>query len=299
MYLFFGIFFLLVLIFFFFNHWRKKKIIKKVCAMSCEEKCCKLNALLEPFGYSYLPSQDLFSSRIDAWQKKFGYCRLYDDTACHFHLVFDALPIYFNYRGKTWLIELWKGQYGITAGGEIGVYQADRILDGKELDNALFMGASEEDMLPFSFQLYQNNRPIASVRQRHWWLTAFSLGRFSRPRQLSMRAAITFPNQEMTNAFLQGLYNAGYSPCDICRCCNQVTFSFYSGIRRCGCFCRLRGAIAEWMNHFWCRVFLFVSRPFCLSLDRVLYLYYYIPFAFRRTFRIRRYKKYKRKRRYS
>lgn len=299
MYLFFGIFFLILLLFFVINHWRKKKIIKKVCSMSCEQKCEVINGLVEPFGYAYMDTQDLFTTRMDAWQKKFGYCRLYDDTAYHFHLIFDSLPVYFNYRGRTWLIELWKGQYGITTGGEIGVYYAGTILRPEEINNTLFKGVSEEDMLSFSFQLFQPDRPTSCMCARHWWLTAFRLGSFCRPCQLSMRASITFPCREMANAFLQGLYSIGYSPCDICRCCNKITFTFNNGILPCRRFCRIRSAIAQWMNHFWCRVFLFVSRPFCLSLDRVLYLYYYLPFAFRRAFRIRRYKKYKRKRRYS
>ena len=31
--------------------------------------------------------------------------------------VFMCLPVYFDYGGKTWLMEFWKGGYGITAGG--------------------------------------------------------------------------------------------------------------------------------------------------------------------------------------
>ena len=28
-------------------------------------------------------------------------------------MVFETLPVYFDYAGKTWLIQIWKGQYGI------------------------------------------------------------------------------------------------------------------------------------------------------------------------------------------
>ena len=42
--------------------------------------------------------------------------------APRFQMVFDALPVYFDYQKKTWLIEFWKGQYGINTGAEIGIY---------------------------------------------------------------------------------------------------------------------------------------------------------------------------------
>lgn len=299
MYLLFGIFFLILLFFFCVNHWRKKKIIKKICSMCCDEKCSIMNEIIEPFGFSYLVSQDIFTSRTDAWQRELGYCTLFDDTAYHFHLVFDSLPIFFDYRGRTWRVELWKGQYGINTGGELGIYYADRILHEKEYKNTLFHSVSNEDMPRLSFNLFRRGARIADVCENHWWLTAFSMGRFTNPADLCMQASITFPNREMSCAFVQGLLNAGYCEKDICACRNTVTFCFSCSTQHHGFFRRLRVAFAQWSNRFWCRIYLFVTRPFCLSLDRLLYLYYYLPRIFRRTLRIRRYKKYKPKRRYS
>lgn len=296
MYLFFSIFFLIVLFCFCLNHRRKKKIIKKICSLCTNEKCSILNELIQPFGYSYLLSQDLFSSRTDAWQREFGYCTLYDRAAAGFHMIFDSLPIYFNYEGKTWLIELWKGQYGINTGCEIGVYYADRILTQKELKHTLFNAVTDRDMPGLSFTLTRGNEKIAHLHERHWWLTAFSPGCFSSPSVLSMNAALTFPDMEMTAAFIDGLTNAGYARKDLCVCCNTVTFCFDTTDKYPCIFRRLRIALAQLSNRFWCRVYLIVSRPFCLSLDRVLYLYYYLPFAFRRMLCIRRYRKYRGKR---
>ena len=39
-------------------------------------------------------------------------------------MIIDCEPVRFYYGGKKWLIELWKGQYGMTTGCEIGVYTA-------------------------------------------------------------------------------------------------------------------------------------------------------------------------------
>lgn len=290
MYLLFGIILLILLFFFCISCQRRKKNIKKVCSMCMAEKCSVLNRLIEPFGYSYIPSQDLFTSRIDAWQRDFGYCDLYDKAASHFNMIFDCLPVYFDYQDRTWLIEFWKGQYGINTGCEIGVYYADRVLTEDELKSTLFQCVDDKDMLKLSFDLFRNHSSIARLCAKHWWLTAFSMGRFSYPSDLSMGISVNLQSAEMAEAFTKGLIRTGYCPDDIYTCCNTVTFTFAKGTPAKGSFQRLRIKAAQWVNHFWCKVYLFVTRPFCLSIDRILYLYYYLPFAFRRMLHIRGYK---------
>lgn len=297
MYLFFGIFFLILLFFFCFNFWRKKKIIKKICCMSTKEKCCLLDELIEPFGFCYVASQDIFTSHINAMQREFGYCSLYDKAALTFHMVFDCMPVYFNYDDRTWLIELWKGQYGINTGGEIGLYYADDIVPESRWEDTLFHSVENKDMAGLSFNLFRKGIGIADVGAKHWWLTAFSVGRFSNPEDLYMRAAISFPHCSMAEAFVEGLVNTGYCRHDISICHNTVTFSFTKSFMKYGCLRRLRIRLVQRINRFWCSVYLFVTRPFCLSLDKILYLYYYLPFVFRKILRVKKYKKRKIKRR--
>ena len=136
--------------------------------MSTRAKCHLLDELLEPFGFRYMASQDIITSRIDAFQRKLGYCTLYDKTALTFHMVFDALPVYFNYHGRTWLIEFWKGQYGINTGGEIGIYYADGIIPRSERESTLFQCVEDKDMLGLSFNLFRCGMGIADVGARHW-----------------------------------------------------------------------------------------------------------------------------------
>lgn len=293
MYLLWGILFLILITFFCINLFRRKKIIKKIRSMCMNEKCSTLDRLIEPFGYAYVPSQDLFTSRLDAWQRDFGYCTLYDKAAYRFHMIFDCLPVYFNYHGRTWLIEFWKGQYGINTGCEIGVYYADRILREDELETTLFKCAEDKDMLKMSFYLIRNHQPIAHLCAKHWWLTAFAMGCFSDPSDLSLHALITFPSVEMAVAFACGLDKAGCKPEETCIRRNEVTFNFEKIPPKPGTAHRLQIHFIQRINHFWCRVYLSVTDPFCLSVDRLLYLYYYLPFAFRKMLRIRKYKKTK------
>ena len=137
-------------------HFRKKAVIQKICGMSSCEKADRLCELLHPWGFTYLPSMDVLSSEKDAWQRAFGYHAAFDRSAPHFHMIFDCEPVYFDYRGETWLIEFWKGQYGINTGGEISVYHAGRLLGQKERKNAHFQSVSDDQMLPLSMELTES-----------------------------------------------------------------------------------------------------------------------------------------------
>lgn len=293
MYLIFPVFFLLLILFFCINHWRKKKIIKKICCMCMDEKCQILNDLIAPFGYTYILSQDIFTSCLNAWQRDFGYCALYDHAAPYLNMVFDSLPVYFNYQGRTWMIELWKGQYGINTGCEVGIYHADRILEEDELAHTLFQCAANEEMPHLSISFSKENQCLAKLSGRHWWLTSFLPGCFSKPSSLSLYVCITFSSCEMAKAFVKGLIKAGYHCNDICISHQTVSFAFNVSTQKYNCFVRLQRRFAQLLNRFFCKVYLFVTRPFKLSVDRILYLYYYLPFAFRRLFRIRKYRKKK------
>lgn len=271
---------------------RRRWAIKKVCSMSCSDKCELFNTLLEPFGYCYNPSQDIISSRNDAWQRNAGYTALFDRTAAYFNMVFDYLPIYFNYDEKTWLIEIWKGQYGINTGSEVGIYYADRILSEKELPTAHFQAVNDCDMLPVSMTLSKEKNLLARVAKKTWWLTAFCMGQFSKPCQLFLNVSICFTDCDMMYHFLNALRKTGLPEECIQICGHKITFPFGGCIRRpYSLWQRIVRAWAQFWNRIFCKIFLFITRYFTLTLDRMLYLYYLLPFAFRRMLRPRKYRK--------
>ena len=106
---------------------RKRNSRRKVCEMQMSQKVRLLNGLTEPSGFIYDTHWDVFTSRTDAWQRKFGYEMLFDRIAAGVNMVLDTWPVYFDYEGRTWLIEFWKGQYGINTGAETGIYHADHL----------------------------------------------------------------------------------------------------------------------------------------------------------------------------
>ncbi len=52
-------------------------------------------------GYAYDNKQDIFYSKIDAWQRQMGYCRLYDEAASLMGMVVDSEPVFFEYNNKN------------------------------------------------------------------------------------------------------------------------------------------------------------------------------------------------------
>lgn len=273
-------------------HFRKKKIICKIKCMGKYEKCSLLDELIEPFGYCYHCNYGFFSSTLNAWQKKAGYTYLYDYAAPRFHMVFDALPVYFDYNGKTWMIEFWKGQYGIHTGAEIGIYHADHILSADEYKTTLFDCADKSEMLPCSFLLYNQDGDYLRIAGTHWWLTAFVTGRFSNPKDLCMEISITFPDEEMQSAFIRGMYRAGYTVQQLSLYGLTLVFTFCkeqdSDSRLLTRFLR---RFSQWKNKLFCKLYLRITKPFCNTEDRILYLYYHLPFIFRRVLRLHRFDK--------
>lgn len=291
MYILVSLLILVLLMFLVLNYMKKNCIIQKICSMTIHEKCYVLNTITKPMGFRCLPRQDIFTSTRNAWQRNLGYHSLYNKSAAHFNMVFDCQPIYFDYAGRTWLIELWKGQYGINTGCEVGIYYANRILSENELHTTLFQAVSDDDMLKLAMSLTRNGQPLLHLSDTTWWLTGFSMGVFSWPFQLDMEVTITFPNCTMMNAFLSGLTKYTYSKCDYEICGLSLSFHMCPFQTRTTWIHQSAIYFSQWKNRWFCRIFLFVTRHFCRSYDRLLYLYYFLPSAFRKTMQIRRYKR--------
>lgn len=288
MYLLSGLLLFVCIVFFLLNHHRKKRILKKLCCMDACEKASLLNELAQPFGFSYLCQEDIMTSTLDAWQRQFGYCALFDKAAPRFNMVFDCEPVYFCWHGQTWLIEFWKGQYGINTGAEIGIYKADSLISPDAYDKALFHSISDNELLPMSMELFHHGQKLFDVHQRHWWLTGFCMGSYARPKNLVLNCSLTFPNCCMLQCFVEGLLHAGYKCCELSICNLTVSFCFSAPRtaqpkNRC-----LLSRWSSFQNWLFCRLYLLITRPCSCNPDRILYLYYYLPTAFRHMLRLKR-----------
>lgn len=268
---------------------RKSHAIHRVRAMSTDEKLNKIHQVSAPLGFEYKLNQDIFTSRHDAWQQDYGYCWLYDLGALHFNMVFDCEPIYFDYEGCTWLVEFWKGQYGITTGAEIGIYKADSIISEDQREQTYFHQISDTDMPVFSFTLLRGLLPICRLCAKHWWLTGFLVGRYTEPEYLTMKITITFSSPCMCRAFSCGMLEAGYTPEDMYINESSIAFTFSTPHRRQPRHRHyILNTLTQCKNQLLLACFYRITRPFIFTLDRLLLLYEYMPFLFRHALKIQR-----------
>jgi hypothetical protein len=184
-------------------------------------------------GFSYDPAQDIIFSKMDPPQRMLGYAYGYDALAFLISAEIDCEPIFLEYRRKTWMIELWKGQYGLMTGCEIGVYNRSqdsqlspayafldatvgrRPHDTDESHNKFFDCAGNDELLEMSFTLHRGGQKLFSRGpERHWWLTGFKWGELSSPEDLSMDVSIKFPDATMSQAFVNALKGLGYQKVD-------------------------------------------------------------------------------------
>jgi hypothetical protein len=187
----------------------------------------ELDKIIEITGYSYDPKQDIFYSNMDPWQRKIGYCHLFDVAAAPMGMIIDSEPIFFNYNNKQWMIGLWKGQYDLVTGAEIGVYtRSPNFNPLRYISGDFYTSANNNERLQMSYTLKKNGKVLFTRQEKHWWLTGFKLGEFSQPSELSMSIMITLQNNLMRDAFIEGLRNSGYSDRDFTHYGTTVSFEF-------------------------------------------------------------------------
>lgn len=131
-------------------------------------------------GYLYDPKEKVFYTSNDPWQRNFGFNRLYDFASQFVWIQYDTARFYFTYQGDDWMLQPWKGQYGIVLyGAELGVYKKYTERDAEHYDCA-----QDPDRLQMSmdFERYYQSEDGKSGEWKHefyrpygtyWWCTGF------------------------------------------------------------------------------------------------------------------------------
>lgn len=251
-----------------------------------DERLTALNQDLEPFGFAFDPAADTFYSLRSCWQKDFGYCSLYDEAAARLNMIIDCEPITFFYRDKHWMIELWKGQYGMTTGAEIGIYNTDHPslhIPGFFLGTFYHSAASDEQIF-MSYRLFKGDTLLFERRDLHWWLTSFRLGEFSSPADLKMEITLFFPAREMLLAFAEGLKKMGYQKDEIHIGHFTVSFTFQKPhSRQPESRTRIREFIRQKSNLLSCRTYRYLTRRQETTLDKLYYLKQRFPAIYKQV----------------
>ncbi|HCW54157.1 MAG TPA: hypothetical protein DG753_10565 [Clostridium sp.] len=258
----------------------KKSVIERVKKRTDEEKLKDINEILNKYGFLFDVKQDIVYASMYPPQRKIGYCSFYDGLAPSLNMRIHCEPIYFQYDNRRWLIELWKGQYGITTGAEVGVYTTDK--DDVNIPG-IFSGPfydciSDNELLQMQFTLKKDGKEIIERKEKHWWLAGFDVGTFSWPEQLSLDVQITFPYIDMEKAFIEGLYHAGYRSNDIIVRGRTVEVFFTNPkTKQPDRYSEINLLLIQKMNRLYCDLFNFITRDFTRTIDKIDFLRMYIP----------------------
>lgn len=137
-------------------------------------------------------------STVDCWMRNYGFCIFYDVAANLLPTNFTYITrrFKFSYDGLDWMIQMWKGNYFIANGGEVGLYWREKGQLG-----SFYNCATEE--IPMSLQVSIGNKILVNRKlQDHWWICGFNLGeKLYLPSALTLRSALVMPDKEMLEAF--------------------------------------------------------------------------------------------------
>lgn len=156
----------------------------------------------------HIPSLGFYDSKRDiyyfdknAFQKDLGYCDSYDALIWAAGASLDYNTTKFRYNGAWWRIEVWKGNYALNSmyGGEVGIYWK------KGSSGGLYQCATTNCM-DMGISFYYGNHFLFSNWGTTWWLTGYKKGYFNK-RYLHIMATITFPTNDMKNAFINAAHH--------------------------------------------------------------------------------------------
>lgn len=170
------------------------------------------------YQYSYVDDY-YYTNDKEAWQYNFGFGKIYDFVAPYLLLEYDYVRVFFAYEDKDWMLQMWKGQYGmIFYGGEIGIYNKEHT--GDEVKEwTMFSCPGEDDWLNMEMTLWHEdingnwNREFTRDFGKYWWCTGFKNGHLRQEEpadELRMTGMIEFKDEKMASIVADGLEECGF-----------------------------------------------------------------------------------------
>lgn len=156
-------------------------------------------------GYNFSIPELLVYVPVNVWMRDFGFCFAYDLFCYTTPLFFyETRRFKFEYDGLEWMIQVWKGNYLISNGAEIGIYNREKGSFGTYYDCA-----NDEQMLEMSMQLYHGEDLLFErAPELHWWMTGFQINdTLYTADSMTLKSSIVMKDEEMLNAFCSAIDN--------------------------------------------------------------------------------------------
>ena len=167
-------------------------------------------------AYRWMPGKDkwydgYFYNIKNAWQRIFGFNKAYDALSFLAGCSYDTIRVQFNYGGREWMVQLWKGGYfhSLCTGGEIGIYNRKLGSSGSHYSSAM-----QKDWIGMQFSIYAGeigmSRLFTRPMEDTFWATGYKPYILDNLKQkpltlCTMDATLRFKDAAMASAFAQAL----------------------------------------------------------------------------------------------
>lgn len=159
----------------------------------------KDNNGLMGIGFDYDAKNYTITTPVNVWMRDLGYSVFFDILGNLGFMKTDTARVKFEYGGKYWMFQFWKGNYGFNLlnGAELGIYN-------KTDKNAFsYNCATDEEMLAMSTVLRDGDKVLIEREEmKHWWICGFRFGPPADLDNLVMESTIDFEDEGMKDAFL-------------------------------------------------------------------------------------------------
>ncbi|MBR4858655.1 MAG: DUF4474 domain-containing protein [Clostridia bacterium] len=156
-------------------------------------------------GFNLNYGELLVYTMVNVWMRDFGFMVFYDVFSYTTPIFFyNTRRIKFDYDGLEWMIQIWKGNYVVSNGAEVGIYTREPGSIGTYYDCA-----NDEQMMNMSMKLYHGDELILErPEQLHWWLTGFKISDVLYPaRNQTLDFTIEMKDEAMLEAFCEAIDN--------------------------------------------------------------------------------------------
>ncbi len=156
-------------------------------------------------GFNFDYGELLVYTMVNVWMRDFGFTVLYDLFSYTTPIFFyNTRRIKFDYDGLEWMIQIWKGNYVVSNGAEVGIYTREPGSIG-----TYYNCANDEQMMNMSMKLYHGDELIFErPEQLHWWLTGFKISDVFYPSWTqTLDFTIEMKDEAMLEAFCEAIDN--------------------------------------------------------------------------------------------
>jgi len=173
--------------------------------------------ILDPYQFTIINQKPVFQFLL-------GFNDFYDMFPWVVNVWADTLKCEFNYAGKDWRIQLWKGGYAVclATGGEIGIYNKP---EGQSVDH-YSAPSSQNDWMYLTYTIYNRGKKLftrpspklGGDEGPYWWCPGYKIlsictDFMSNPRKnVVMDATIQLHSPEMARLFIASLEKKGFRP---------------------------------------------------------------------------------------